>query len=212
MLERGCAALTDAELLAILLRTGSSEKSALGLARELLETFDNSLRNLSNSSAEGMTRISGIGPTKAVTLLAAFEVGRRSMLPGGNGEIIITDAQSALDVMAPVLSHLDHEECWALFLTRSNRVIAKERISTGGLSATVIDVKIVVKRAVEKLAGGIILIHNHPSGKARPGEKDRIATEALKKAASLLDIALVDHIIVAGNKYYSFSEEEYRTR
>ena len=211
MLERGCAALTDAELLAILLRTGSSAKSALGLARELLETFDNSLRNLSNASAEGMTRIRGIGSTKAVTLLAAFELGRRGMMPG-DGEIIITDAQSALDVMAPVLSHLDHEECWALFLTRSNRVIAKERISTGGLSATVIDVKIVVKRAVEKLAGGIILIHNHPSGKAKPGEKDRIATEALKKAASLLEISLVDHIIVAGNKYYSFSEEEYRTR
>ena len=111
MLERGCAALTDAELLAILLRTGSSTKSALGLARELLETFDNSLRNLSNSSAEGMTRISGIGTTKAVTLLAAFELGRRGMLPDGDGEIIITDAQSALDVMAPVLSHLDHEEC-----------------------------------------------------------------------------------------------------
>ena len=212
MLERGSMALTDAELLAILLRTGNNEKSALGLARELLEGADNSLRNISNYSCDLITRISGIGPAKAVSLMAAVEIGRRAMVPQGGSEIVITDAKSALDVMAPLLAHLDHEECWALFLSRANRIIARERISVGGSVATVIDVKLVVKRAVERLASGIILIHNHPSGNAVPGEKDRRATQSLKKAAALLDIDLIDHIIVAGNKYFSFCEEEKNSR
>ena len=212
MLERGVVALTDAELTAILLRTGSCDKSALDLARELMERSGNSLRNLSNFSYDSLTGIKGIGAAKAVTLLAAIEVGRRSMLPSGGEEITITDAGSALDIMAPVIANLDHEECWVLFLNRSNRVIAKERLSIGGCASTTIDVKMVVKKAVEKLACGIILIHNHPSGKASPGEKDRVATQALKRAAELLDIALLDHIIVAGNKYYSFCESAWQKR
>ena len=112
MLERGAEALTDAELLAILLRTGSCDKSAVDLARELMERSGNSLRNLSNFSYESLTRIKGIGAAKAVTLLAAVEVGRRSMMPPGGEDIIITDAGSAMDIMAPVLANLDHEECW----------------------------------------------------------------------------------------------------
>ncbi len=212
MLERGSAALTDAELLAILLRTGDSHRSALDLARELLEGAGNSLRTLSNLSPEAITGFKGIGSAKAVTLMAAFEAGRRSMLPALTNETVITDAQSVLDFMAPFVAHLDHEECWVIFLSRSNRVISRERLSIGGSSSTTIDVKMVVKKAVEKLAGGIILIHNHPSGNAAPGEKDRRVTAALKKAAALLDVALLDHIIVAGNKYYSFCEEEARSR
>lgn len=212
MLERGAAALTDAELTAILLRTGSCDTSALDLARELLERAGDSLRNLSNFSYDNLVSIKGIGTAKAVTLLAAMEIGHRSMLPAGDEQVIITDAGSALDIMAPVIANLDHEECWVLFLNRSNRVIAKERLSIGGCSSTTIDVKLVVKKAVEKLACGIILIHNHPSGKASPGEKDRAATQALKKAAELLDIALLDHIIVAGNRYYSFCESVWQKR
>ena len=212
MLERGVAALTDAELLAILIRTGSSSASALDLARMLLEGAGNSLRSVSNYSIDRFVAIKGIGKTKALTLLAAFEAGRRSILPGKDSQFVITDAHSVVSLMTPVLAHLDHEECWVVFLNRSNRVIAKERLSSGGTSATTLDVKMVVKKAVEKLACSIIIIHNHPGGKATPGKNDIKMTEELHKAASVLDIKLLDHIIVAANKYYSFSEEEYRRR
>ena len=114
--------------------------------------------------------------------------------------------------MAPVINHLNHEECWAIFLDRRSRVIAKERLFSGGVSSTTIDIKIVVKRAVELLADSIILIHNHPGGSASPSEADKRQTAALRKAAAALDIALLDHIIVAGDKFFSFCEEDYRQR
>lgn len=210
MLERGVDALTDAELLAILIRTGSSSASALDLARTLLEGAGNSLRGVSNYSIDSFTGIKGIGKAKALTLLAAFGAGRRSMLPGRDTNLVITDSRSAVNLMAPTLSHLDHEECWAIFLGRNNRVLSKERLSSGGVSATTFDVKMVVKRGVEKLASSIILIHNHPGGKASPGKNDIKITSELRNAASLLDIKLLDHIIVAGNRYYSFCEEDCR--
>ncbi len=209
MLERGAGALTDAELLAILLRTGSAERSALDLGRELLGIAENSLRRLSNLSADSLTGVGGVGPAKAVTLLAAFEAGRRSLLPPESEEVVITDARSVMEIMAPLMSHLDHEECWVLFLNRANRLIARERISLGGTASTTLDVKMILRRAVEKLSGGIILLHNHPSGNARPSKRDIQETGNLKRAAELLEIALLDHIIVAGNRYFSFSEEEF---
>lgn len=210
MLLRGASALTDAELLAILLNTGSGTDSALDLAKKILERAGNSLRSVSNFSLNKFTDIKGIGPAKAVTLMAAFEAGRRSLLPGRDSDTVITDARSVVNLMAPFLVHLDHEECWVIYLNRSNRVIARERLSSGGVSSTTFDVKLVVKRAVETLASSIILIHNHPGGKAAPGESDRKQTELLRKAAQVLDIMLLDHIIVAGNKYFSFSEEVCR--
>lgn len=211
MAQRGVAALTDAELLAILLRTGGRNCSAVDIAREILAECE-SLRHLSTYSFERMTTVKGVGTAKAATLLAAFEAGRRSMAAGSDSDTVITDARSAVEVMAPILCNLDHEECWVMFLGRTNRVISKERLSTGGVAATTIDVKMVVRRAVEKLASSIILIHNHPGGNPAPGASDRRQTESLRKAAQMLDIALLDHIIVAGNQYYSFSEEEFRRR
>lgn len=208
MFARGAEALTDAELLAILLRTGSGERSALDLGRDLLSLAENSLRRLSNLSADFLTGIGGIGSAKAATLLAAFEAGRRSLLPPRSEEVVITDARSVMEIMAPLMSHLDHEECWVLFLNRANRLISRERLSLGGTSSTTLDVKMIMRRAVEKLAGGIILLHNHPSGNARPSKRDIQETDNLKRAARLLEIALLDHIIVAGNRYFSFSEEE----
>ena len=210
MLERGATALTDAELLAILLRTGSNEASALDLARTLLDSSGGSVSGVSNLSLDGFTTIKGIGKTKALTLLAAFEAGRRSMSGGRDTERVITDARDAVEMIAPLVSSLDHEECWVIFLNRVNRVITKERMSSGGSTSTTFDVKMVVKRAVERLACGVIMVHNHPGGNPAPGEKDRRQTEALRKALSLLDISLLDHIIVARNKYYSFSEEDFK--
>ena len=212
MLERGAAALTDAELLAILLRTGSSEASVLDLARKLLDSAGRTMCGVSNLSLDGITTIKGIGKTKALTLLAAFEAGRRSMSGVREDDRIITDARDAVEMVAPLIASLDHEECWVIFLNRANRVITKERMSSGGSTSTTFDVKMVVKRAVERLASGIIMVHNHPGGNPAPGESDRRQTEALRSAASLLDINLLDHIIVARNKYYSFSEEEFKRR
>ena len=212
MLERGAAALTDAELLAILLRTGSSEASVLDLARKLLDSAGRTMCGVSNLSLDGITTIKGIGKTKALTLLAAFEAGRRSMSGVREDDRIITDARDAVEMVAPLIASLDHEECWVIFLNRANRVITKERMSSGGSTSTTFDVKMVVKRAIERLASGIIMVHNHPGGNPAPGESDRRQTEALRSAASLLDINLLDHIIVARNKYYSFSEEEFKRR
>ena len=212
MLERGAAALTDAELLAILLRTGSSEASVLDLARKLLDSAGRTMCGVSNLSLDGITTIKGIGKTKALTLLAAFEAGRRSMSGVREDDRIITDARDAVEMVAPLIASLDHEECWVIFLNRANRVITKERMSSGGSTSTTFDVKMVVKRAVERLASGIIMVHNHPGGNPAPGESDRRQTEALRSAASLLDINLLDHIIVARNKYYSFSEEEFKRK
>ena len=209
MLQRGESALTDAELLAILLRTGSNATSAVDLARELLEAAGDTLCNLAAFSIDKMTSVKGIGRAKAITLKAAFEAGRRSM-DRGEAERTITGARDVVEYMKPLLVHLDHEECWVIFLNRKNRVIGRERLSVGGVSATVIDVKMVVRRAVEKLAGNIILVHNHPSGSPRPGKSDIQNTSALLKAASALDISLLDHVILAGNRYYSFGEENFR--
>ena len=212
MLARGLSALTDAELLAILLGSGNKNQSALDLARDMLEDSCNSLSDISNYSFDRMTRLKGIGKAKAATIMAAFELGRRSRVAGRDTSRTIFDARSALDLMAPILSNLDHEEFWVIFLGKSNRVIAKERLSSGGVASTTIDIKMVVKKAVEKLASSIIIVHNHPGGNPAPGRNDLRQTEALRKAAQVLDIALLDHIIVAGDKYYSFCEEEYRQR
>ncbi len=212
MLARGASALTDAELLAILLRTGSSSTSAVDLARDLLEGACNSMQDLSNYSFEKMMSAKGIGIAKAATLIAAFEAGRRSMTGGSDRSRIIYNARSALDLMAPILNNLRHEECWTIFLGRGNRVIAKEKLSSGGTCSTAVDVKMIVKRAVEHLASGIILIHNHPGGNPAPSEADMRQTSALRKAAGVLDVSLLDHIIVAGDKFFSFCEEDYRRR
>ena len=199
--------MTDAELLAILLRTGSSEKSAVDLARELLVSAGDSMRSLSAFTLDKLTSVKGIGRTKALTLLAAFEAGRRSLDDDGSGGRTIGCARDVADYMLPVLAHLDHEECWVLFLNVKNRIICRERLSSGGVSATVMDVKMVVKRAVEKLAGSIILVHNHPGGSPRPGKGDIRNTAELRKAASALGIKLLDHVIIAGKRYFSFGEE-----
>ncbi len=204
MLERGASAMTNAELLAILLRTGTDDKSALDLARELLQGAGDSLHELSTRSLDSLMAVRGIGSAKAVTLMAAFEAGRRSLIAGKDTDRIIYDAHSALEVITPLVGHLDHEECWVLFLNQANRLIAKERLSTGGVTSTAFDVKMVVKRAVEKLASGIILIHNHPGGNPAPSRSDKRRTAELRRAAEVLDIALLDHIIVGGDKFYSF--------
>ncbi len=206
LMARGAGALTNAELLAVLIHTGSGEKSAVALAGEIMDLAGNSLRDLSNISKEKLLAVKGVGVTKLASLTAAFEIGRR-MTSESSVNPTISCPKDVAEYMARHFAGLDHEECWAIYLNRSNRVISKECISTGGISSTVMDVKIITKRAIEKMASGIILTHNHPSGNLRPGEQDMKVTASLKEALALLDIALVDHVIMGDNgRYFSFSD------
>ncbi|MDD2594864.1 MAG: DNA repair protein RadC [Bacteroidales bacterium] len=207
LIAKGKESLTNAELIAIILRSGNKEKTAVDLARELLELSDNKLMALSQFSVEKIKETQGIGDTKAITILAAFELGMRLCSEIPESIPLIHSSADAVQIISPYLRTLQHEECWVMFLNKANKLIGKEKISQGGISSTVIDIKIIVKKAVEKLASSIILVHNHPSGSPYPGEQDRKQTAALKEAASYFDISLLDHIIIAGNKFYSFSDE-----
>lgn len=207
LLLSGAESLTNVELLAILLREGHKDKTAIDLARELLESANNSLSHLTQFSLDNYQKFRGLGKVKGATLMAAFELGRRvsSELPTAQPQI--KTSETVYKIMAPSLKNLLHEECWVLYLNKANKLISKEKVSQGGLSSTVMDIKLIVKKAVDKLASSIILIHNHPSGNPVPGEQDKKQTRALKEAASYFDISLLDHVIIAGNKYFSFSDE-----
>lgn len=207
----GAENLSDSELLAIIIRTGfkgrNKSSSAVDVARELLASHDNSLAEIALQTPETLAATMGMGITKAVTLKAAFELGRRFMSESlHEHRSVIQNSSDAFRLLAARLRNLSHEECWAIFLNRANKVLAIERMSTGGNSATVVDRKMILKTAVSKLASGIILAHNHPSGNRFPGECDIKETRLLKDAAKMLDITLLDHIIIAGDGYYSFAD------
>lgn len=207
MIARGCGSLTAAELIAILFRSGNSSEDAVSLARRALALADNSLIRFSRLTCEQLCSIPGIGMAKALSVMAAAELGRRTFAEGGNEGAGIRGSQQVMALMRPLLCGLDHEECWVLFLNNAGKLISKERISAGGINATVVDSRIIVRKAIEKTATAIILVHNHPSGNPRPGKADISQTEALYKAARSLDISLLDHVIVASDKYFSFSDE-----
>ena len=209
LMRQGASSLTNAELLAILLQSGTREHSAVDLARSLLAGCGGRLAELSRRSVPQLIRLAGIGPARATTVQAAFELARRLAAELPEDELTIRSSETVARMMSPFLRDLPHEECWVLYLNRGQKLIGKERVSAGGLSATVIDIKIIVKKAVERLASGIILVHNHPSGNPLPGQQDRTQTEALRRAAAVFDIALVDHIIIGKKKYFSFSDENY---
>ena len=206
---RGAAALTDTELLAILLGSGTRRQTAVDLARDLLAQVGGRLDTLSCLEVRQLTALDGIGPAKAATVLASFELARRLAAELPEDELTIRSSETIARMMAPHLQNLPHEECWVLYLNRGRKLIGKEKVSLGGTGSTVIDIKIIVKKAVERLAGGIILVHNHPSGNPHPGEQDRRQTEALRKAAAVFDIEVLDHVIIGKKKYFSFSDENY---
>jgi len=205
--DKGAESLSNIELLTIIIGSGGVGKSAMDLSRELLSMTNGNLRELSKVSYDKFCRISGIGSAKAIKLMAVFEACRRMHTIGNNESIQIKSAQHAATIMSPLLKDLCREECWVMYMNRANRLISKERISIGGVSATVIDVKIVIKSALEKLASSMILVHNHPSGNPSPGENDKLQTNILKEAAHLFDISLIDHLIIAGDRYYSFADD-----
>ncbi len=209
LVEKGAGALSNAEIIAVLLRSGTVDLNAMDVARLMLSKSEGSLVRLSGMSIERMTDIPGIGQKKAASLAAAFELGRRFSLEGSKVEKkAISSSEMVYKTMAPRLKGLSHEECWVLYLNRANYIIGKEMVSSGGFSSTTIDTKMLVIKAMEKKACGIILIHNHPSGNPRPGDADLRQTKLLKNALSPMDIALLDHVIICDDCYFSFADDE----
>ena len=207
LIAKGSSALGNAELLAILLRTGSGNKNVLEMSHELLAAAG-SLTELSAMSIDKMQAIGGIGKNKAATVTAAFELGRRFAPEGSRSPCrAITNASQIFSIMFPVLKGIDHEECWILYLNRANHILYKEKVSIGGLSSTTIDTNSILRKAIEKKADGIILVHNHPSGNPQPGKADVVETERLKKAAETFSISMLDHVIISDSGYYSFADQ-----
>lgn len=207
LIAKGSSALGNAELLAILLRTGSGNKNVLEMSHELLAAAG-SLTELSAMSIDKMQAIGGIGKNKAATVTAAFELGRRFAAEGSRSPCrAITNASQIFSIMFPILKGIDHEECWILYLNRANHILYKEKVSTGGLSSTTIDTNSILRKAIEKKADGIILVHNHPSGNPQPGKADVVETERLKKAAETFSISMLDHVIISDSGYYSFADQ-----
>ncbi len=208
MMLRGVSALTDAELLAILIGSGNQEETAVELAQRILRNANNNLNQLGQFSIkELISSFKGIGEAKAITIVAALELGKRRQQSEHLVNPQVSSSRDAFHALFPILSDLKHEEVWALFLNRSNKIVKKFQLSKGGLHASVIDVRLLMKEAVENLACGIILAHNHPSGKLEASNEDKIITRKVAHAGEILDIKLLDHLIIAGNGYLSFSDE-----
>ena len=206
-LLRGAQAMSTEELIAIIIGSGTKEKNAVELSREVLDACDNDLSRMALLTFEDLRKFGGVGVCKAVSLMTVFELSRRYQSQSARPLPQIYSSASAYQTMAPLLRDISHEECWIMYLNKGNRLIAKEKISSGGISATVMDIKMIIKRAVGKLASSIILIHNHPGGNRKPGKDDIIQTRKLVEAARLCDISVTDHIIIAGGNYYSFADE-----
>ncbi len=208
MKERGVGALSNAELLAVVLRSGTGGVSALELAQKLLAEAEGKLSALHGMSLERMCTHKGIGELKALSVVAALELGRRiGMEPTTPQNKPITKAEQAYRVMIPIMRNLDHEECWVLYLNRRNILSAKEMISSGDLESTIINDKFIIRKMIERKAESIILVHNHPSGDPTPSVADIHQTEKLRRSLSVVGFALLDHIIISSNRFFSFSEE-----
>ena len=208
ILLKGISTLSDAELLAILIGSGNAQETAVELAQRILFSAGNNLNNLGKFSINQLiSGFKGIGEAKAISIVAAMELGKRRKYSEIINREQILCSQDIFEYFHPSLCDLYHEEFWILLLNRSNRIIDKTRISQGGVSETVVDNKLILKEAITHLASGIILCHNHPSGNLRPSKSDDLITKKIKDGAKLLDILVLDHIIICNNKYYSYADE-----
>lgn len=207
LLSKGTPVLSDAELVAILLGTGTAATSAVELAKRVLQTVDNNLHDLARLSVKDLTRIKGIGEAKAISIVAALELGRRRKEGDADEKPRISSSRDGFQLLRAHLQDIHHEEFWIILLNRANRVIKKCQISQGGVAGTVADPKIIFKLALAELASGIILAHNHPSGNLTASQADIDLTKKIREAGKLLEIQVLDHLIVAGQKYFSFADE-----
>ncbi len=204
---KGKAVLSDAELLAILIGSGSREASAVDLSQQILASVNDNLTALGKMSIKQLQGFKGIGSAKAISIVAALELGRRRRLEGAIDLKKITSSRAAFELMQPVIGELPHEEFWILYLNNANRVICKRQLSKGGITGTLVDVRLVLKTALEFGATALILCHNHPSGTLVASEADKAITQKLQAAAKYLDIKVLDHIIVTEKAYFSFADQ-----
>ena len=207
LLYKGQAALSDAELVAILIGSGNRDESAVDLTKRILASVDNNLKALGKLSIKQLMTFKGIGEAKAITIAAAMELGRRRRGEEAVKQNKITSSASVFEVMQPILGELPHEEFWIIYLNNSNAVLQKEQLSKGGITGTLVDVRLTLKRALELGATALILVHNHPSGTLKPSVADKQITQKLKTAAASLDIKVLDHVIVTERAYFSFADE-----
>lgn len=207
LLLKGRDSLSNSELLAILLRSGSRDESALSLAKRILESCNNNLFELSKIGMDHFKKFKGVGKVKAITILAALEIGKRRQQSEALHRPTIQGSRDAYEMVKYNLEELQHEESWAMFLNRRNAILGIEKMSAGGISGTIMDMRMIYKRAIEHQASGIILVHNHPSGNLKPSSADMDITSKAKSAGTALDIQLLDHLIISEHGYYSFADE-----
>jgi DNA repair protein RadC len=207
LLYKGKAALSDAELVAILIGSGNREESAVALCKRILASTENNLSALGKLSIKQLTTFKGIGEAKAISIIAALELGRRRRGEEALEKKKITSSKSVFELMQPIIGELEHEEFWIIYLNNSNKVIQKNQLSKGGITGSLVDVRLVLKNALEVGALGLILCHNHPSGTLKPSEADKNITQKLKVAAQSLDIKVLDHLIITEKEYFSFADE-----
>lgn len=206
LMLKGKSALSDAELIAILIGSGSRNESAVDLSKRILASVEN-LNALGKLSLKQLMEFKGIGEAKAITIIAAMELGRRRRAEETPELAKISSSKSAFDILQPIIGELPHEEFWILYLNNSNKVIWKSQLSKGGITGTVVDTRIVLKTALEQNAVAMILAHNHPSGVLTPSEADKTITRKLKAAAETMEISVLDHLIVTEKSYFSFADE-----
>ncbi len=207
LMAKGISTLSDAELLAILIGSGTKNQTAVELSQEILQKSSNNLNELGKKTVYELTKSKGIGEAKAITIVAAMELGRRRKNESIKEKSKITGSIDVFNYFQPLVGDLTTEQFWTLMLNRSNKIIDKFKASQGGLTGTVVDTREILREALEKRAVGIILCHNHPSGNLKPSTEDISTTKKLKAAATTMDIALLDHLIVTDAGYYSFADE-----
>lgn len=207
LVQKGKSVLSDAELIAILIGSGSRNESAVELSKRILASVHNNLNELGTLSIKQLMQFKGIGEAKAVTIAAALEMGRRRRGEEAQKITKINSSKSVFELLQPIMGELQHEEFWIVYLNNSNKVLHKAQLSKGGITGTLVDVRLVMKQALEFGAVGLILAHNHPSGTLKPSAADKQITQKLKQSAEVLDIKVLDHLIITQKEYYSFADE-----
>ncbi|MEC4049709.1 DNA repair protein RadC [Flavobacterium sp. SUN046] len=207
LMLKGKGVLSDAELIAILIGSGSRNESAVQLSKRIIASVNHNLNALGKLSLKQLMEFKGIGEAKAITIQAALELGRRRRAEEAIELTRITSSKVVFDIMHPIIGELPHEEFWILYLNNSNKVIYKGQLSKGGITATLVDVRLVFKLAIEQNATGIILVHNHPSGMLKASDADIQMTKKMKQAGETLEIKVLDHLIISEMGYISFIDE-----
>lgn len=208
LVQKGRSVLSDAELVAILIGSGSTKESAVELSKRILASVNNNLGELGKLSIKQLMKFNGIGEAKAVSIVAAMEIGRRRREESPQKVMKIGSSRDAFHLLQPIIGELPHEEFWIVYLNNSNKVMHRAQLSKGGITGTLVDVRLIMKQALELGAVALVLAHNHPSGTLRPSQSDKEITQKLKVASEAMDIRILDHIIVTDKDYFSFADEK----